>query len=149
MMQSADLGNLDHRAKCWRFDGTTTRRILVKRQVRPATRVILEIVSEDSAHAKRVEHNDVVQALPPDGADEPLNVSVLPGTLWGSEHFVNSHRLGGLQELVPITAIAVAQQIAGCFVRRESLNELLRSPLGRSDAQLRQSGSGVGDDDRE
>lgn len=92
--------------------------------------VVQEIVSQDSPQAELVENDDVVQALAADGPDETLDEGILPGTSRCREDFLNAHSFCRFTKLFPITAVAVAQQIAGSLVPGESLEQLLCGPIG-------------------
>ena len=76
------------------------------------------------------EHDAVIQALPSDRADQPLDIRLLPGTLEGGDHFFDAHRLYSLTEILPIDLVPVSDQIARCCVLRERLHNLLRCPAG-------------------
>ena len=41
--------------------------------------VVIEVLAEDAVEMPRVEHNKVVETLSPYGADQALDVRVLPG----------------------------------------------------------------------
>jgi hypothetical protein len=55
------------------------RGVLVQRSMAPRLIIVGSIGADDLAQVRFTEHNDVVQALPADRANESLNVSVLPG----------------------------------------------------------------------
>jgi hypothetical protein len=55
------------------------RRVFVQRSMGPRLIIISSIRNYDSAQMRLTEYDHVVQALPADLANEPLNVSVLPG----------------------------------------------------------------------
>jgi hypothetical protein len=55
------------------------RGVLVQRSMGPRLIIVGSIGADDLAQVRFTEHNDVVQALPADRANESLNVSVLPG----------------------------------------------------------------------
>jgi hypothetical protein len=78
-----------------------------------------------------VENDDVVQAVPAKSADDPFDVSALPGRAWGREHLFDAHGLDLLDRVLTEDAVPVTEQIAGCAVPGEGLPELVRSPFGR------------------
>src|ERR1035437_3885125 len=55
------------------------RGVLVQRAMSPQLIIVGSIRAEDSAQVLFPEHDHLVQALPADGADESLNISILPG----------------------------------------------------------------------
>jgi len=60
------------------LDRTCNRRILVQRQVGASLIVILLIRFEHVAKMAFAKDDDMVQAVPPDRADQPFRISVLP-----------------------------------------------------------------------
>ena len=55
------------------------RRVLVQGTMDPRLIIVGGICAYDSAQMRFAEYDHVVQALPADRTNEPLNVSVLPG----------------------------------------------------------------------
>ncbi len=78
MMQAADLRNRDHSTAFRPFDLAFNRRIPIKRQVRPRFVVITEIGGENTATVGFVEHDDVIQTLASNRADQAFHKRVLP-----------------------------------------------------------------------
>ena len=66
MMQATYFWELHHNAQLWRLNRPSTRRIFLKRQMRPRPLVVLEVRLENLPQGRFIEHNHVVQALPPD-----------------------------------------------------------------------------------
>jgi hypothetical protein len=62
-----------------------------------------------------MEHNHMVQALPPNGTNHPLNVSSLPGGARCAQHFVDAHASHLFSEVIAEDGIAIAQQVAREF----------------------------------
>jgi hypothetical protein len=83
VMESADLGSGDDPATRRRFNDSWLGTVVFKRLVWPRGAVVGEIRAQDAAEMGPAQNDDVVQALPTDGADEPLDEGVLPGPLWG------------------------------------------------------------------
>src|SRR5260221_10095525 len=67
------------------------RGVLVQRSMGPRLIIVGNIGAYDPAQVRFPEHDDVVQALPADRANEPLNVSVLPGRSRGDRPIANAH----------------------------------------------------------
>src|SRR5215468_6783825 len=92
------------------------------------------IVGEPSEVARQsgfTEYDYVIQALPPNGADHPLDIGSLPRRPGRREHLFDAHRLHLLHKVCAEDPIAIAQQIARRSLPRESLSQLLGSPLSR------------------
>ena len=55
------------------------RRVLVQGTMSPRLIIVGSIRAYDSAQVRFTEYDHVVQALPADRADEPLDICILPG----------------------------------------------------------------------
>jgi hypothetical protein len=55
--------------------------------------VVREVASQGTAQVLFAEHDDVIQILAPDGADEALRERVLPGAVRGGQGFTDAHAL--------------------------------------------------------
>ena len=64
------------------LDWSMDRSVLAQRQMSASLIIVGHIRSQDSPQVVFPEDDHVVEALPPDRADEPLNVSILPGRPW-------------------------------------------------------------------
>jgi len=128
-MQSADLGNFDHLTERGWFDGSANRRVFFEGQVCSMILVVLQIVFQDATQPDFMKDEDVVQTFTPNGADQPLDVSVLPRAAGRGQNFLNAHIFGCLVKLVPITTVAVVQKISGRSVPREGLEKLPCGPF--------------------
>src|SRR5215472_3301899 len=92
--------------------------------------IIVCEVSEMAMQSGFTEYDHVIQALAPNRADHPLDVSSLPGRSMRREHLFDTHRLHQLHKVRSEDPIAIAQQIAWRSFPREGLPQLLSSPLG-------------------
>ena len=54
------------------------RGVFVQRQVSPELVVIRDVGCDDAAEVSLAEHDEMVETLPPDRADQPFDVSILP-----------------------------------------------------------------------
>src|SRR5262249_42579511 len=91
--------------------------------------IIVCEVSEMAMQTGFTEYDHVIQALAPNRADHPLDVSSLPGRSRCREHLFDTHRLHLLHKVRPEDPIAIAQQIAWRSFPREGFPQLLSSPL--------------------
>ena len=64
----------------WRKAGNATRKH-IKREpvVRPGLFVVLEVMSKNPPRVVLIQHDHMVETLPPRRSDEPLDVRILPG----------------------------------------------------------------------
>src|SRR6516162_4201662 len=98
--------------------------------------------SEVAIQAGFTEYDHVIQALPPNGADHPLDIGSLPGRPGRPEYLLDSHRLHLLHEVHPEDSIPIAQEIMGRRLPRERLARLLSRPFrGRTsrDAKMQKA----------
>ncbi len=102
-----ELHDLPHR---WRFDGAWLGRVLVEREMRSGSVVVVQVASQDPSQVIPVEDDHVVKALPPDGADDPLDVRILPGRARRSENLLDSQSMNGSVEVISAYAIPIANQ---------------------------------------
>jgi len=77
------------------------------------------------------ENDNVVEALAPDRADESLREGILPRAVRDRENFTDSHTRHTLPEDVTVDCVAVAEEVGGCGVIREGVDDLLGGPAGR------------------
>jgi hypothetical protein len=129
-MESADLGSGDHSAAArWRHQAWFGR-ILLEREMRTRRRVVADVRFQDLSETGGAQHDDMIETLATNRADEPFGVRVLPGRARCGQHFLNAHgfdcRLDRLKR-----AIAIADEIAWRLVPRKGFPELLRGPRGR------------------
>jgi hypothetical protein len=79
MMQTTDDGQLDHFAHLWPLDLTPGGRVLAQRQVRPARMiVVVEIAAQETGEVLFAHNDHLVEQLPPQCADDALDVWSLP-----------------------------------------------------------------------
>src|SRR3979490_2281046 len=72
---------------------------------------------------------DMVQAFSPDRADEPFDVSILPGRARRGWSVADTHRPDPLSDDDAVGAISIADQVAGRLVPREALGDLAGDPF--------------------
>jgi hypothetical protein len=82
-MESADLRDGDDPATGRGFDDAGLGTVVVKRLVWPRGVAVGEIRAQDAAEMGPAQNDDVVEALPTDGADHPFREGVLPGRSGG------------------------------------------------------------------
>src|SRR4029450_7562591 len=128
MMQSADVRDLDDRAAADRLLRPASWCILVQREMGAPVVIVGEVLLEVTAERAFVPHDDVVEALAPQGADHALHERILPGRTRRRQHFVDAHGPRDTLKGRAVDPIAVADEESGRGVPRPHLAELLRSP---------------------
>jgi hypothetical protein len=113
-----------------RLDGTRDGSVLVERQMNARSSVIFEVRPQDAAQSSFAENDDVIKALPPNGADQiapqkrSARATAEPSAPRGCPSRVLSHATARR------ASIAISKQIPGCIVPWKCLHELLRCPFG-------------------
>ena len=78
MVQTADLWRGNNGAGRRRLYGPRLRTILGWRELRAASVVVLKVCRQHSAQVTLIEDDDVIEAFAVDGANDALDVGVLP-----------------------------------------------------------------------
>jgi hypothetical protein len=105
------------------------RRVLLQRWVRPGRVVVRKIRRQDSAQTGLMANDYVIQAFPPNRADQPLNISPLPGRPWSRQHLLNVQVPDLAAELVTEDFVLVSQQMPRDLLKGKRLPQLLRGLL--------------------
>ena len=131
MMESADFWHRNNSPHVRRLDGARNRRVLLQSQVRPAPMIVVHETLQVTVQAPFAEHDYVVQALAANGADDPFDISSLPGRTRCGQHLFDPHSFNLIHEIFPEDPVAITQQVAGRGVPGKGFAELLRGPLRR------------------
>ena len=75
-----------------RVDGTAERGVLPESKMSTGAIVIIGVGAEDPAKMRFAQDHDVIQSFSADGADEPFDVSVLPGRAGRGWSIPDAHR---------------------------------------------------------
>jgi hypothetical protein len=78
MMEPAHLRDRHDPAGAWWLGGARLGRVLLQAQVCATPMIVVRESSEVAGQAGFTEHDHVIQALPPNGADRPLDIGSLP-----------------------------------------------------------------------
>src|SRR5438270_1027600 len=76
-------------------------------------------------------HDDIVQAFPPDRADQPFGISVLPRRSRRSRPVTNAHRPKAADENITVDSVAVTDDVLRCRFPTIRLHELACDPFSR------------------
>lgn len=113
MMQASDLPSPDdfpipHILHCGRLWA-----VPLQGEVSASVVVVAEVPSQDTLQVLLIEHDDVIQALPPDAADQLFRIRILPGALGGDHHLPDPRAMDTVLETTAIDATSILQQVAG------------------------------------
>jgi len=98
MMQAPDFGNRNDRAERRRRDAPSVRRILLQREMRSCAVIGREVRGPEATPVAFAQHEDMLQALAADRANEPFHERTLPGALGGREALPNRYAIHALPE---------------------------------------------------
>ena len=96
--------------------------------MRAASVVILKICRQHTAQMTLIEDDDVIEAFAADRANDALDIGILPRRARRSDDLVDRHRLEAIAEDWTIRCVAIPQQMSGCCVPRERLDDLSGQP---------------------
>ncbi len=128
-MEPTDFRELHDGALVGRLHGSRLRRILLQGQMGSRIMVVAQIPSENGSQVALAENNDVVKALAPDGADDPLDIRILPGRARRCENLLDFESMHGSVEVISVDAIAVSDHVARGCVPGEGFDELPSCPF--------------------
>jgi hypothetical protein len=77
-----------------------------------------------------VKHDDEIEAFAAYGADDALGEGILPGSARGDDDLANAQVLDPALEISAVDGIAIAEQVGGAGLVRESVDDLLSRPGG-------------------
>src|SRR5262245_29278725 len=78
-----------------------------------------------------VEHDDMIEHVAANTANDPLAVRILPGTSWGDLDLFDAQMLDALLQRSTVNGVSIAEEISRCGVPRKRLDDLLGRPLCR------------------
>jgi hypothetical protein len=78
MMQTADVWDLDDHPSGGRLCSPWDGRILTQGEMRPPVMIVVEEESEGASKGPLIPHDDMIETLSPQRADQALHVRILP-----------------------------------------------------------------------
>ena len=129
MMQAPDFGDLHDPAHLRPLDRPPVWRGLLEREMGSGAVIVREVRGQKSAQMPLAEHDEMVEALAPHGADEPFRKRIRPRTARRREDFRDAHALDTMAERLAEDSVPIAEKIGRPCVVREGVHELLGGPL--------------------
>ena len=120
----------DDVARARRVNGSSLRALLAQGQMSSRGVVVGHVSVKHATQMSFIENDVVVKAVSPNRSDEPLHVWIGPGRAWRDEHLVHTETLDATPKYLIVCLIAVTHHVLWRRVPRESLDHLLRGPLG-------------------
>src|ERR1019366_832651 len=87
------------------------------------------ICAQNPAQVRLTEYNHVVQALLANGADEPLDICILPRRSERNWPISNAHGAETLHEDWSVRGVPIPDEVSRRLVPWERLGDLARNPL--------------------
>jgi hypothetical protein len=103
--------------------------ILAQGEMCPSFVVIGDVGCDDAAEVSLAEHDEVVETLPPDRADQPFEVSVLPRRSRSRRPVTDANALEASGNDLTIDCITISDQVAWSFSPRKCFGDLPSDPL--------------------
>src|ERR1700721_135430 len=129
MVKSSDLRNRHDAPAFWFLHGSRFRSIFGQRQMSSGVLVVGKITSQSPAQRSFIPHDDVVQAFPANGTDQPLHKRILPWRSRRGNHFLYPQAFRHFYPVIPGDRIAVAQKISAPLVPGKRFPDLLHRPI--------------------
>ena len=151
MVQTADLGRLDHLTGVGGRDGAGVGRIFHEGQMGPRAVVVNEVGREDSVQMSLAEDDYMVEKFAADRSDQALDEGVLPRGTGCAHDLGDAHAFEAMAKGRAVNAVAIPHQVLGGGVVGKCLDDLLCGPSGRGvlgDVEV-QYASAVVDEDKE
>ena len=91
--------------------------------------VIRDVGRNGAAEVSLAEHDEMVETLPPDRADHPFDVSVLPRRSRCRRPITDAHALEASGDDLTIDRITISDQVAWSLSPRKCIGDLSSDPL--------------------
>lgn len=114
-----------------RLNGPAHRCVLPEGEMCANLIIIGGVSCQDPAQMRFAEHDDMVEALTSDRADETFNMAVLPRRAGRNGSVPDTHRSEPPCDDGAVTAIPIADGVSRCLIPWERLGDLARDPLCR------------------
>ena len=103
------------------LDRSVERRIFVQRAMNAAFIIVGGELDEDPTQVCLPEHDQVVDALPPDCADQSFRKAILPRRTGRDRLVANAHGAQAAGDNRTVNGVTLADQVAWGLVPRETL----------------------------
>ena len=121
-------GDGDDRATGWRLGSPGDGSILVQREVSAPLVIVGEVALQVAAQRALVLHDDVIEALAPDGTDHAFNERILPGGRGAVSTSSMPICCTVRREIRSVNRVTIPDDESRCGVPWPRLAELLRGP---------------------
>ena len=126
MVQAAHLREFDHSPWYWSHHRPRNRAVLCQRPMRTRVVIVLEEILEDSLEMSFADDDNMIQAFPAEGSDQPFGVRILPRRARRNGLFFDPEGRHALGELRTVDATFVHRDHITLRAARKSRSELRR-----------------------
>ena len=112
VVESADQRQRNDEAVFGWLDGARLGRVFPERQVRTRAVIVVEVAAQPTTKVTLIQDDHVVEELAADCADYALDERVLPWRTWRGQNLDDANSFYSFPELLAVSAIAIAQEVA-------------------------------------
>src|SRR5512139_689913 len=113
------------------LDSPMERGVLGQGSVSPEAVVVVGICAQDPAQVRFAQDHDMVQAVSSDRADEPFDVSVLPGRSRCRWSVADTHGRETSGYWMAIRGVSIPDEVSRRLLPGKGLGDLSSDPVGR------------------
>ncbi len=130
MVKAADERNRGDWPKCRWLHRARFRRVASQALVAALGMVIgIGEVAKEAPEVALAKDDDVIEQLSTNGADDALDVGILPGRPRSDDEFFDAETLEAVADLAAIDAVAITDEVSGSEIEREGFAKLPGDPL--------------------
>src|SRR5215471_19313033 len=98
--------------------------------MRPRAVIVSKVTLQQTTQVPWTENHHMIQTLPPNRADQPLSIGVLPRTPGCGDDFPGVQSLDATAKLMTVDRFTIAERIARGIAGREHIDDLLTGAFG-------------------
>ena len=91
--------------------------------------IVAEIASQYPFQVTFIQHDDMIQAIPPNATDHAFHKRILPRAAWRGEYLFDTQALDTPLKLASINSVSIPQEVLRSRIPGKRLNDLLPGPL--------------------
>src|SRR6266404_4758666 len=103
--------------------------VLAQRKMSASLVVIRQIRPQDSPQVSFPEDDHMIEAFPPDRADEPFSVPILPRGPWRRGSIPDTHCSQTPDNCIAVNRVSISDQVTRDPIPRKCINDLTGHPL--------------------
>jgi hypothetical protein len=128
-MWPSNLVNFNHLTIRFGLNFSRFGAIHFQRKMGSPLMMIIYLFGQNPLQVSLINHDDMIQTLPPHTADQPFDIWILPWTPMWDQNLFNSYVYHSSGKMLSDNLVSVMQQIPRRFFPGKGLNNLLSSPF--------------------